>query len=440
MKKTAFRPNILYLHSHDTGRYVQPYGYAVPTPNIQRLAERGITFRQAFSAAPQCSPSRAALLTGQYPHQAGQVGLVNRGFVMKAYDRHIIATLKKHGYQSLLCGVQHIARTAGDIGYDTILPSRGGAVEQAKNVAQSFESEMAGKPFFLSAGFGETHRGFPEDEDGRYCRPPRPIADAHETRRDMAGYIKRAVELDNAYGIILDALERAGLTENTLVICTTDHGLAFPKMKCNLTDHGTGVLLIMAGPAGCSGGKVVDALVSQIDVFPTLCDVLNIEKPPWLEGVSLMPVISGEKDQVREAVYTEMSFHCTYEPMRAVRTQRYTYIRRFASRGHVQLPNCDPGLTKTMMMQAGWKNHPAAEEELYDLIFDPNEAWNRAADPALRHVRDTLRERLERWMNETDDPLLKGPMPVPKDAILSDPDDEEPQDIWKKHKQPKGYA
>ena len=83
------RPNVLYIHSHDTGRYVQPYGHAIPTPAMQRLAEQGVLFRQAFSAAPTCSPSRAGLLTGQCAHSAGMIGLAHRGFSLHDYGRHI---------------------------------------------------------------------------------------------------------------------------------------------------------------------------------------------------------------------------------------------------------------------------------------------------------------------------------------------------------------
>src|SRR5215472_7662696 len=94
----ADRPNILYIHSHDSGRYLEPYGHNVPTPNLARLATQGILFRQAFDAAPTCSPSRAALLTGQCPHRNGMLGLAHRGFAMTDYRRHIAHTLRPAGY------------------------------------------------------------------------------------------------------------------------------------------------------------------------------------------------------------------------------------------------------------------------------------------------------------------------------------------------------
>jgi arylsulfatase A-like enzyme len=117
----AARPNVLYIHSHDTGRYIQPYGHAVPTPNLQKLAEEGVLFRQAFCAAPTCSPSRASLLTGQCPHSNGMLGLAHLGFQLTDYKRHILHTLRAEGYISALAGVQHIARKPATIGYDRVI-------------------------------------------------------------------------------------------------------------------------------------------------------------------------------------------------------------------------------------------------------------------------------------------------------------------------------
>src|SRR5665811_1616277 len=115
------QPNILYLHSHDTGRYIQPYGYGLRSPNLQRLAETGVTFRQAFCAAPTCSPSRASLLTGQSAHSSGMLGLAHRGFRLNDPSQHLAATLRDAGYETVLAGVQHV--TSGDpeeLGYTRV--------------------------------------------------------------------------------------------------------------------------------------------------------------------------------------------------------------------------------------------------------------------------------------------------------------------------------
>src|SRR5690349_12617537 len=91
-------PNVLYVHSHDTGRYVQPYGHAIPTPNIQRLADQGVLFRQAFCTVPACSGSRAALLTGRHSHANGMLGLAHRGWALEDHSQHLVHTLGQAGY------------------------------------------------------------------------------------------------------------------------------------------------------------------------------------------------------------------------------------------------------------------------------------------------------------------------------------------------------
>ena len=417
-------PNILYIHSHDTGRYVQPYGHAVLTPNIQRLAEGGVLFRQAFCANPTCSPSRASLLTGKWAHSCGMLGLVNRGFSMSDYSQHIVHTLRDGaGYHSVLGGLQHVAKDPAQIGYDRILDGERGP-EQVVSRTVDFLKDAPAQPFFLDTGFFVTHREFPEpgpDEDPRYCLPPAPMPDTPENRYDMAAYKASARILDDSIGAILDALDENGLAENTLVICTTDHGIAFPGMKCNLTDHGIGVMLIMRGPGGFTGGKVCDAMVSHIDVLPTICDLLDIAAPEGVQGSSMMPLIRGEVESIHEEIFAEVNYHAAYEPQRAVRTQRWKYIRRYSDRQKPVLPNCDGSPSKDVWMRHDWQDRYVAPEQLYDLIFDPNETHNLVDDSGVTPVLEDMRHRLDRWMDETDDPLLRGPVPPDPGAQLNDP-------------------
>ena len=425
------RPNILYIHSHDTGRYVQPYGHSVPTPNIQRLAERGVLFRQAFCAAPTCSPSRASLVTGQFPHNCGMIGLAHRGFSLTDYGHHIVHTLRKAGYSSALIGVQHVARAPATIGYDQVVPTSSSRVEHVAPVAAEFLSSAVHEPFFLAVGFSETHRVFHEpgpNEDPRYCLPPKPLPDTPRTREDMTAFKASARVLDCGIGGVLDALEANGLADNTLVICTTDHGIAFPGIKCNLTDHGIGVMLIMQGPGGFADGQVCDAMVSHVDLFPTLCDLLGIESPSWLQGKSIMPLIRGEAKDIHDAIFAQVTYHAAYEPQRAVRTRRFKYIRRFEERSSPVLPNCDDSPSKDVWLEHGWGDRSPRSEQLYDLIFDPNEAHNLAGDPSMTQVLGKMRERLDRWMQETNDPLLHGPVPAPPNARVNDPDGLSPRE------------
>ena len=162
---TSPRPNIIYIHSHDTGRLTSPYGYSVPTPNLQRLAEEGVLFREAFNAAPTCSPSRASLLTGECPHSNGMLGLVNRGFSMtpEGYQHHIVRTLRREaGYYSALIGLQHIAQDPHTIGYDYVESpiQPGNRVAGVAPRAVRFLQSRPKQPFWLTVGFFETHRPY----------------------------------------------------------------------------------------------------------------------------------------------------------------------------------------------------------------------------------------------------------------------------------------
>ncbi len=416
------RPNILYLHSHDTGRYVQPYGYAVPTPRLQQFAEEGVLFRNAFCANPTCSPSRAALLTGMYPHANGMLGLSHLGARLKDYRRHLSHFLRDHGYVTALCGTQHESEdTYDDLGYDIVTTRAQGETEeeQAASVLAGWKKQPPGRPFFLSCGFSLTHRTARTPEgvewhngaaspqgDSRYVRPPSVLPDTPEIRRDFADFLVAAGRLDQSMGRVLDALDACGMANNTLVIVTTDHGIAFPHMKCTLTDHGNGVMLMLRGPSVWTGGKVIDALVSHVDVFPTLCEMIGVPGPDDLQGCSMMPLLDGSA--IRDEVFAEVNWHAAFEPMRSVRTARYRYIRRYDPRPGPVLANCDDSVSKNNLRERGWDLRAAPAEALYDLVFDPTESCNQAGKPDYARILDDMRARLDRWMHDTGDPLAEG--------------------------------
>jgi len=431
-KIASNRPNILYLHSHDTGRYIQPYGYPVSTPNLQMLAEEGVLFKKYFTTHPTSSASRASLLTGMYPHNNGMVGLAHRGFLLKDPQTHLNFTLKKHGYHSVLSGVQHVVARKDnnfykEIGYDEFL----GNPNEAHIKASEWLDRAPSSPFFMSVGFTETHRKFQQhknDINPDHIIPPQPLPDVDEVRQDMADYMESARILDGKMGTVLAALRRNGLEENTLVICTTDHGIAFPMMKCNLYDSGTGIFMIMRGPAGFSGGKTIDSLVSVIDIFPTICELLEIEKPARLDGTSVIPLIKEGKKEIRKEIFCQVNYHAAYEPMRAIRTERYKYIRRYGDKKTVVLPNCDDGYSKQYWLDNGWKDIQLPSEELYDLVFDANERNNLAMNPLNQDILARMRGSLDQMMQKSGDPLIKGYIVAPPDAVLNRADDISPNE------------
>ena len=441
--------NIVYLHTHDLGRYCRPMGYDIPSPNLMRLAEQGTLFRQCFASAPTCAPSRAALVTGQAPHCCGMLGLPTEhlGYRLNDYGCHLAGFLRGHGYQTALAGVQHVARLPfvdpyQVLPYDRFLnhtPTGGQLFSSAQTVpaAVAFLGESHEKPFFLSVGLLDPHRNnrgdertFVEsqqinepadiDDRARYCRPWPHLPDDPVTRREMANF-KIGVELmDSDIGRVLQALDAPALRDNTLVIFTTDHGPGVCEAKATLTDRGTGVVTIIRGPAGdgfadamaFNGGKVVDGMIQHMDFYPTICELIGAEPPRWLQGKSILPLVRGETGQIHEAIFMEQTYHwsTTPRPLRAVRTPRYKYIRSYK---RDQPRGVDPGPSQRFWAEHGYHQMRFPDEMLYDLIFDPNEANNLADDPAHAETRDALRATLQDWMRRTNDPLADGQIPAP---------------------------
>lgn len=425
--------NLIYIHTHDTGRYISPYGYPADTPHILALARDATLFANSFCAAPTCSPSRASMLTGTYPHQNGMLGLAQRGFGLNDYQRHLVSYLKRQGYHTVLCGIQHEAgwylnrEDAAPLGYDENLTADAHQYrkedlgqwdrQNADAVCSWLKQRRDDRPFMVSFGMHSTHRPFPDqiDEavDERYVRPVYPITDNPENRHDQAELLTSLRCVDECVGKVVDALKESGRYEDTVILFTTDHGLAMPYNKCNLTDAGIAVLLMMRMPGASSNGTVVEDLVSHIDVFPTLCDLLGLSKPDYLEGKSFAGVFSG-KSCGDDMIYCENNFHTSYEPIRCVRTRRYKYIRYFDSYDKINLSNCDDSVPKQFLMANGYRDQHKDMECLYDLYFDPGERNNLINVDAYQPVVLELRQALHDFQVRTNDPLLKGPIPVKK--------------------------
>jgi len=436
-------PNVLFLHSHDTGRHLEPYGFPVATPSLQQLAAQGVLFRRAFCAVPTCSGSRAALLTGQVGHSNGMIGLAHRGFALNDDRQHVVHTLRSAGYWTGQIGEQHVAKRPDVIGYDRVWPVRTTHAETVAPMAAAILAEIPRRPFFLAVGFNETHREFfapSSSRDALYCLPAPGLPDTPETRADMAGFHASARALDQGVGTVLRALDEQGLVEDTLVVYTTDHGIAFPGAKATLFDRGLGVALIARGPGGFLGGRVIDAMVSHLDLYPTMCELAGVAAPPFLQGRSLLPLVRREVEAVHDAIFAEATFHAAYEPQRAVRTDRWKYIRRFGDRTLPVLANVDDGPSKDVLLRAGWGEREVAFEQLYDLVLDPDERVDLARDPRHATVRAELAARLERWMRDTADPLLDGPIPPPPGAEINLPDQRSPAEPTVRVGAPPGSA
>lgn len=438
--------NFIYVHTHDSGRYMQPYGIAADNPNLMRFAREGFLFRQAHCTAPTCSSSRTGMLTGMAPHSSGMFGLAHRGFHMNDFNLHLAHHLHEHGYYTALAGTQHEAISMDLLDYDETFRKKDPDTRKdslaSLNAALDFlRSKRNGdKPFFLAFGMKSTHLVYEENHEIEedYLMTPFPIVNTKETRHDYANYLQSLRTADYCVGAILDEVEKLGLKDDTVIMFTTDHGISFPDCKTTLKDTGTGVALMFTG-AGIKHGSS-DAIVSHVDVFPTICDILGVEKPERLQGKSLMPIMNGETDKINDYIFSEVTYHAAYEPMRAVRTDRYKYIRLF---GDLKKPltNIGDHESKDIYITSPYVYIDRDREQLYDLVADPVERINMVNYPEYKEIYEELKAVLEKWMKDTNDPLLDGPIELKEGQWANKTTDISPwQTIYDMNGNPKEQA
>ncbi|MFN3420362.1 MAG: sulfatase [Armatimonadota bacterium] len=423
------RPNILLVITHDTGRHLGCYGRRVETPNLDALAEVGVKFTNAFCTAPQCSPSRASILTGLIPHRHGLIGLAHRGFRLREDIALLPKLLSQAGYSTHLFGVQHETQwnRVSELGYQYVHRPDSLSCLKVTPLLLQFLASDPPQPFFASVGFTETHRPFPKlTETPSQVKVPEFLPDAPQVRHDVAELNAAVKQVDESVGQIIAALKKHKLWDNTLLIFTTDHGIAFPGAKATLFDPGIEVALLMHGPDEFNGGKVIDGMVSNADLMPTLCEVAGVEPPENLDGKSLLPLVQGRVDKLHEQIFVELTYHAAYDPMRGIRTERFKYIRSFADRPFWLPPNVDNGLTKDWYRE----NRPEVfktlrtREMLFDLQNDPLERTNLASDQKFEAILNEMRTKLEQWMGATDDPIRFGHVRPPEGARVT------PARVW----------
>lgn len=424
----ARRPNVLLFISHDTGMHLSPYGVAtVHTPAAERLAAEGVRFAKSYCTSPLCCPSRAATVTGRYPHQNGVMGLTGErtgSFAFFAGERHAAAQFAAAGYESVLCGFEHESNTCREIGFERLMCGDGqwhnGGVdleEYGPEIARWLAARDDDRPFYLQIGCHETHHDWlknTEPDDSLGVTMPSWLVDDEVVRDEMRAFQGAVRKLDRGIERILVALDAAGVADDTIVVYTTDHGIDVPMAKGTCRDKGIEVFLFMRYPGGgWRAGSVEEALVSNVDILPTLFEACGIEPTTDMAGRSFLPLLTGEGAfEPRDAVFAGKTYHDTYDPQRCVRTARWKYIRHFEVNIFQDLRLAT--VSRRGMWPGGVKGSTKrVSEELYDLGADPEEAVNLAGEPAHAATLDELRGRLLEHMTTTDDPLLRGPVASP---------------------------
>lgn len=409
------KPNILYFIVHDLGRHLGCYGDAtIPSPNLDAFAESGVRFTNFYGASTPCSPARGCLMTGRYAHDQGLMGLVNHGWSFPTPPRTLAHDLADNGYFTQLVGFQHESPDPATLGYQSCWCKSMQAHHVADRAIEFLRTEAAARqPFFLSMGTFEVHLPFKQEryrfDDPAEVALPSFLPDNETARRQMAMFHGAIRFMDEQFARVLAALDESPMRDNTLVIFTTDHGMAFPRAKSTLYDPGIRVAMLMRLPEALGGGgRVCEELLSGIDLRPTLCELVGLPIEPDVQGRSFAPLLTGQGDyRPRREIFSEKNYHDRFDPIRCIRTKRHKYIRNFREGPMCPLPKDIVQAFPPEARRADYKTQRPAEE-LYDLACDSGEENNLIGRPEHAQVEGELRARLEAWMRETDDPVFAG--------------------------------
>ena len=436
------RLNIVYVVCHDLGKQLGCYGAGVKTPNLDRFAAEGIQFNRAYTNAVACSPSRGCVMTGQYSHSNGLMGLVNRGWSLPVERQTIVDDLNEAGYETVNFGIQHERHRRENNRYQMVKESR--YVEDAVGDAVAYLKGHQGsdQPFYMNIATVETHpsQWGSIDPNGRVpvyeaWRPdeifvPPFIPDTPQTREELACFQSCIRYMDHHLGTLFDAVDQLGYRDNTIVVFTNDHGVAAPRAKPTVYEAGSGISLLMQVPR--VSDMQVDHLVQNIDYTPTLLDAAGVEIPRRVQGKSFWPLLTGRAYTPHTEVFLERNYHSGdpngeplstdqpnpyNDPMRAVRTDRFRYIRHLGENPkRFWLPHEVEdrlGTEYEIVWNYLWPpmTEPRDLEELFDLENDPNETRNLAEDSEFQSIKSDLSDQVDRWMAETRDPILKGEIP-----------------------------
>jgi arylsulfatase A-like enzyme len=415
------QPNILFLIVHDLGTHLGCYGAtSVQTPALDALAENGVRFENHFCTAPFCSPSRGSIFTGKYPHSSGLMGLVNLGWDLPPSNTTLAQMLAAAGYETFLFGLQHEVKQRERLGsyFDHVSDrSLGHSCDEVAPLVVDFLRAWGrhdhAKPFYARVGFSEVH--WPYDryraDDPESVTVPPYLRDTPGARQDIAMFHGAIRFMDQHVGKILDALERSGLSKSTIVVFTTDHGVAFPRAKATLYDPGLRTALIVRWPEGVAGGETVRELVSNIDLLPFLLDAADIPVPTEVQGRSFWSLLCDGPYTPNEQIYAEKNTS-VHDIKRCIRTERYKYIRNYDKGPLLSLPtDIEASLTRRDMGDDHLAPRPPVE--VYDLEKDPLEMDNLAGRPEMRPIENDLSSRLDRFLVETNDPIVHGSIPRP---------------------------
>ena len=456
------KPNILLVVSDDHSvPHVGAYGDAnclknQITPNLDKFAKEGMCFTRAYTAAPQCAPSRIALLTGRSP-----VGLASTRFGQppSAQIPFFTDLLRKSGYWVGLDGrnhhldgrnseLPHVDAEMQEQGmrgplfagrFDHVMKNstKGAALEKVPALLGSALDEVSdGKPFFLYFGFNQPHRNWGEDHDGidpEKLTLPLDWPDLPEVRLDYARYLADVRDLDRGFGMAMKLLKDRGLDKNTIVIFIGDNGESLLRGKGTLYRRGLNVPLIIRWPDHVKPGSTSDVLVSGEDLAPTILGAAGIEPANGMTGISFLPVLLGQAFTGRDHLFAERGFHAGpitrtdgFDLSRSVVTRHYNFIyNALPDRAYWPVDMDEKNIAWEAVIKAHeagtlpkdqdarYFSKPRPTFELYDLEVDPFELHNLTGQDSVKTIEEGLRKKMDRWMVREGDSLPLASESVP---------------------------
>ncbi len=443
-------------HGQDTGAYGNP---VIQTPNLDRLAEEGVRFRHAYATTASCSASRSVILTGLQNHRTGQFGHMHDFHHFQSYDhlKTLPVLLHESGYRTAMAGKLHIAPHAL-YAFDRQFGGHSRSSYAMADSAKAFIEENPDQPFFLYLATSDPHRGggfaeeLPYGPDRFGNRPegypgitpvvydpaavivPPYLPNTPTARAELAQYYQSISRVDQGVGHLIDILKEAGVYDQTLIIYIADHGIAMPGAKTTVYEPGLRIPLIVRHP-GTAGGTVNNALISMVDITPTILDYAGVKPPVYdqhimlaplrkdlpdahgLHGRSFLPILDQENPEGWDEIFASHTFHeiQMYYPMRAVRDRSYKLIWNIAY--GLPYPFASD-LWEAPTWQDVYVQGPEAlfgprtvkdyihrpEFELYDINKDPFESHNLATDPNYAEVLTQYKARLQDLQRQTSDP------------------------------------
>lgn len=438
----ADKPNLILFVTDDHGLdALGCYGNPIiKTPNMDRLAAEGVRFTRAYCTSASCAASRSVILTGKFGHATGSYGHVHDYHHFSTFDGidSLPVLLEDAGYYTARIGKYHVAPESV-YHFQTVLKAD---PRSTLEMAEACEDVLNKKqPFFLYFCTDDPHRGAPFTPDpwdapnpfgnkpGGYpgetvteyapsdVLVPAFLPDTKECREEIAQYYQSISRIDQGLGKLQELLEKAGKTENTIIIYISDNGMAFPGAKTTVYEPGIKLPCIVKDPRTDFKGLVNQSMISWVDLTPTLLDFAGVNfKAADFHGRSFVPIL-GEKDSKDwHTIYAAHTFHeiTMYYPMRVIREENYKLIWNIAY--GLSYPFASD-LWAASTWQSIYRNHLEyfgnrkvkdylfrAEFELFDLDADPNESNNLATDPARAELLQQMKDKLKAFQIKTNDP------------------------------------